>query len=213
MPFRTLPNKSAIIMGTGPSLNDEAVEWAYYKAMMYEWSLFGVNNVYQKAPHLNVHMACNPEWWDEYSHDECLRIAKFDKWTWDEKTYIKYSPIIKNFNHVRGVWNDSLSKDPNFIHYGHASGYQILGIAYHYGIREFYLLGYDMSYPPGKPRHYFGEYPKALYHNPRTGPKGEFTGLIRQFETIDEADLGIKVYNLCPTSALEHFEKGKIDDF
>jgi len=58
-----------------------------------------------------------------------------------------------------------------------------------------------------------GEYPKGLYHNPRTGPNGEFTGLIKQFETIDEKDLGIKVYNLCPISALEHFEKGTVYDF
>jgi len=43
MLFRTLPSKSAVIMGTGPSLNDRAVEWAYYKAIVYEWALFGVN--------------------------------------------------------------------------------------------------------------------------------------------------------------------------
>jgi hypothetical protein len=177
------------------------------------WQLFGINNVYQRVPSLDHFMACNPEWWDEYVHDSALRNSEFPKWTWDEKTWKKYRDRIKNFRYIRGVWEDSLSKNPNFLHYGHASGYQILGIAYHAGIREFYLLGYDMAYPPNKPRHYFGEYPKKLYHNPRTGPNGEFTGLIRQFETIDEDDLGIKVYNLCPTSALDHFEKGTINDF
>lgn len=208
MPFRTLQSDKAIIIGTGPSLTDDQIHWAQSRWYGYGWAMFGINNVYQRVPNINVHMACNPEWWDEYWSDNYLRESKFDKWTWDKKTSEKY-----DINYIEGRWAPSLSTNPSYIHYGHASGYQILGIAYHYGIREFYLLGYDMAYPPGRPRHYFGEYPKALYHNPRTGPGGEFTGLIRQFETIDEKDLGIKVFNLCETSALNHFEKGNINDF
>lgn len=196
-----------VIIGTGPSLTAEAIEWALKKKKK-GWKLFGVNNVYQRVPEIDVHLACNPEWWDEYwPTDLRLRASKFDKWTWDLPTAQKYG-----LKWIEGRWGDSLSKDPAYIHYGHSSGYQILGIAYHYGIREFYLLGYDMAYPPGKPRHYFGEYPKALHHNPRTGPNGEFTGLIKTFETIDQRDLGIKVINLCQTSALEHFRKGTLDE-
>lgn len=209
MPFPTLPNKPGIIIGTGPSLSDAQIRWATYKQHNDGWYLFGVNNVYQRVSNLDVHMACNPEWWDEYHwSDWRLREGNFDKWTWDKPTSEKYE-----INYIKGIWADSLSKDPAVIHYGHASGYQILGIAYHYGIREFYLLGYDMAYPPGKPRHYFGEYPASLYHNPKTGPNGEFTGLIKQFETIDESDLGINVINLTEGSALNHFKKGRIDDY
>lgn len=202
-----------IIIGTGPSLSDDQLDWATAKQIGYDWKLYGINNVYQRVPTLDGFMSCNPEWWDEYVHDPNLRGAEYPKWTWSQPTWKKYNRRIKNFKYIRGVWEDSLSKNPNYIHYGHASGYQILGIAYLEGIREFYLLGYDMAYPPGQRRHYFGEYPAALYHNPKTGPNGEFTGLIRQFNTIDESDLGIKVYNLCPTSALEHFEKGTIHEF
>ena len=205
--------KKGIIIGTGPSLSDEQVAWAVHKQTGFGWKLFGINNVYQRVPSIDYFMACNPEWWDEYVHDPKLREAPFQKWTWSKPTWVKHKNDVTNFHYIRGVWEDSLSKNPNYIHYGHASGYQIMGIAYHAGIREFYLIGYDMAYPPGQPRHYFGEYPAALYHNPRTGPKGEFTGLIRQFETIDEADLGIKVYNLCTTSALEHFQKGNFYEF
>lgn len=208
MLLRNPQTDKGIIIATGPSLTKEQLEWAYYRWFHRGWPLFGINNVYQRVPYLQVHMACNPEWWDVYGEDVKEVSPTSEKWTWDKPTSEKY-----DINYIEGLWGDSLSKDPSFIHYGHASGYQILGLAYHYGIREFYLLGYDMSYPPGKPRHYFGEYPKALYHNPRTGPAGEFTGLIRQFETIDESDLGIKVFNLCETSALNHFEKGNINDF
>ena len=175
MPFQPLHGRPGIIIGTGPSLNDDQIHWAFLKHELLDWALFGINNVYQRID-LDVHMACNPEWWDEYADDPRLLDGDFEKWTWDKKTSKKYG-----LNYIEGRWGDSLSKDPSYIHYGHASGYQILGIAYHYGIRQFYLLGYDMAYPPGKPRHYFGEYPRALDHNPRTGPKGEFTGLIRQW--------------------------------
>jgi hypothetical protein len=203
----------AIILATGPSLTKEKTDWAENKKFREGWRLFGINNVYQTVPSLDCFLACNPEWWQEYSRDPRLRDSLYPKWTWDFPTFQLYSGTIKNFHYIEGKWGDSLSKDPNFIHYGHASGYQILNIAYHAGIREFYLLGYDMAYPPGERRHYFGEYPRTLYHNPRTGPNGEFTGLIKQFETINEADLNIKVYNLCETSALNHFEKATINDF
>jgi hypothetical protein len=209
MPLRPLQSEIGIILGTGPSLDAAAVTWAVDKKRKKGWPLFGVNNIYQIVPEINVHLACNPEWWDEYwPKDIELRNPSFDTWTWHKPTSEKY-----DIGYIEGRWGDSLSKDPTYIHYGHSSGYQILGLAYHYGIREFYLLGYDMAYPPGKPRHYFGEYPKALYHNPKTGPNGEFLGLIKQFETIDEDDLGIEVINLCQTSALEHFRKGDINDY
>jgi hypothetical protein len=203
--------RKGIIIGTGPSLTPYAIHWAIMKRRK-GWRLFGVNNVYQEIE-LDVHLSCNPEWWDEYSSDKRLLDGLFDKWTWDIPTHKKYQYVIKNLKYIEGRWGPSLSKDPRWIHYGHSSGYQIMGVAYHYGVREFYLLGYDMAYPPNQPRHFFGEYPSSLYHNPKTGPNGEFIGLIRQFETIDEADLGIKVINLCPTSALNHFQKGNTDDY
>lgn len=207
MPFRDLGTDKAVIIATGPSLREPELIWARQRQVEDGYAVFGVNNVYQRYPWLDALMCCNIEWWDLYwQRDEMLRIAPFDRWTWDKHTSERY-----RIDYCPGVWEDSLSKDPSCIHYGHASGYQVLGIAYHYGIREFHLLGYDMAYPPGKPRHYFGEYPKALYHNPRTGPNGEFTGLIKCFETIDEADLGARFYNYCPTSALEHFEKRSLD--
>ncbi len=206
-------NENAVIIGTGPSLSDEQLDWAVEKQTTHGWRLFGINNVYQRVSSLDCFMACNPEWWDEYHSDPRLRDSAYQKWTWSLDTWKKYRNEIRNFHFIRGTWQESLSKNPKYLHYGHASGYQIMGIAYHAGIRNFYLLGYDMAYPPGEPRHYFGEYPPALYHNPKTGPQGEFTGLIRQFRTIDENDLGINVVNLCPTSALEHFKKGTIHDY
>lgn len=197
------PNSDGIIIGTGPSLTDEQLDWAMTMKKERGWHLFGVNNIYERLPWIDVLLSCNIEWWDHYwPRSVWLRQGPFAKWTWDQPTSFKYG-----INYIEGRWGDSLSVNPRYIHYGHASGYQALGIAYHYGVRRMYLLGYDMKYPPGEKRHYFGEYPKPLQHFPRTGPQGEFTGLIRQFETIDCEALGLEVLNCTPGSALTHFRK------
>jgi len=202
------PSDHGIIIGTGPSLSEGQIAWAL-RQQKRGVKLFGVNNVYQMVPWIDCLLSCNIEWWDWYwNEDKLLRRAPFDKWTWDKATADRCA-----IKFIQGKWGDSLSTDPTYIHFGHASGYQILGLAYHYGIRHMYLLGYDMKYPPGEQRHFFGEYPQPLLHFPQTGPNGEFTGLIKQFETIDEESLGLKVWNLSPGSALDHFEKGDFREF
>lgn len=171
---------------------------------------------------LAVLLACNPEWWDYYwPNDPALRVADFDRWTWDKPTADKYG-----LAHIRGEWGDSLSTNPDYIHYGHSSGAQLLGLAYHYGVREFILCGYDLRFPggydgtrqqPGSGRHFWegGEYPKALQHWTRTdiGPEGELNGLLDWYSTIDTAALGIRVINCSPGSALDFFEVGELEDY
>lgn len=117
-----------------------------------------------------------------------------------------------------------MSTDPDVIHYGHSSGYQIINLAYHYGVREFVLIGYDLRYPKGYDgatrtaggmRHYFGEYPQALQHWTRfgIGPEGEINGLLDCYRTIDPDDYGIRVVNCSPGSALDFFETGELSEW
>lgn len=200
----------AILLGTGPSVTDEVI------AQLHKTDLpiFGCNNAYQWAP-LTALYSNNKEWWDYYwPRDIALREGKFDKWTYDRETSNKYG-----IKFIRGVWEPGLSKDPDLLHWGHGSGYELLGIAYHYGVREFVLIGYDLRYPkgyqrdskePGGKRHRFGEYPKELQHWPRVGPDGEMTGLLECYRTIDTKDL--RIINCSPGSALDFFEMGNFLD-
>jgi len=215
MPFKNFADYPAVIIGTGPSLTVEQLERVRYARQQNQCRVFGVNNAVMVTP-LDVHMACNIEWWDHYKDSAALRDSKADKWTWDKATADRYG-----INYIPGKWGDSFSTDPGYIHYGHASGFQILNLAYHYGARNFILIGYDMRYLPGydrakhkagQGRHYFGEYPKALQHWPKVGPNGEFTGLLKVFRTIDTDALGVRIINCTPDSALDFFETAELDE-
>lgn len=203
----------AILIGTGPSLTPEVIERVKASGL----PLFGCNNTYQLFD-LTAHLACNPEWWAHYFPiDERLR-GGFDKWTWHKETADKYG-----IKYIRGEWGDSLSTNPEVIHYGHSSGYQLMGIAYHYGVREMILVGYDLKYPAGYnghtreaggERHYFGEYPPALQHWTKynIGPNGELNGLLDCYRTIDCGALGLRIINCSAGSALDFFETATIEE-
>jgi len=179
---------------------------------------FGCNNTYQII-NLDVLLACNPQWWDYYyPRDENLRLSTFTKWTWDKATADKYS-----IAHIRGEWGDGLSTDPEVIHYGHSSGYQLINLALHHHVTEFVLIGYDLRYPkkydgvkkiPGGERHYFGEYPEELQHwtKQNIGPGGEISGLLDCYKTINPKDYGIRIINCSPGTALDFYETGNLAD-
>lgn len=196
----------AIIIGTGPSLTPDVIARANDSGL----PLFGCNNTYQ-ACNLTALLACNPEWWAHYwPRDARLRSGGFDKWTWHAETAQHYG-----LRHIRGEWGDGLSTNPEVIHYGHSSGYQLINLAYHYGVREMILMGYDLRYPPGYnreqrdpggARHFFGEYPRELEHWPRVGPNGEMSGLLDCYRTIKPAEYGLRIVNATPGSALDFFE-------
>jgi hypothetical protein len=122
------------------------------------------------------------------------------------------------------LWADGLSTDPEFIHYGHSSGYQLINLALHYGVTEFVLIGYDLRYPkgynghtrePGGDRHFFGEYPAALQHWTKfgIGPDGKINGLLDCYRTIKPADYCIRIINCSPDTALDFFEVGRLSDW
>lgn len=188
----------AVILGTGPSLSDALPLLNRDKAM-----LFGVNNVFRDIqPH--VWIACDPKWHEIYSPVS----GDFDKWHWDVDICKKHG-----YQHIEGRWGDGLSTDPAYIHYGHSSGYQALGLAVHYGAKTVLLVGYDMHYDAEK-RHYFddlsndaGEYPQGLrkYSN--------FKGLIGCYETIAAQKDRPEIINCTPESAMTCFPMGNLSDY
>lgn len=192
----------AIIAGTGPSLTPEVIERVKSAGL----PIFGCNQTFELFD-LTEHMACNIEWWRYYwPRSERLRTMTCPKWTWDKATALEF-----DLDWIEGKWGDGLSTDNRYIHLAHSSGAQILGIAYHAGVREAVLVGYDMQYGAGYDgrkqqlggaRHYFGEYPQELQHwTKNVGPNGELTGLIDWYRTV--ADQGAMSIALgTPGSAL-----------
>lgn len=207
----------AVIVGTGPSLTADVIQ----QLQRTRLPLFGCNNTYQVLK-LRALLACNPEWWDYYyPRDINLRLGTFGKWTWDKPTAEKYG-----LAYIRGEWAEGLSKNPEVIHYGHSSGYQLIGLALHHGVTEFVLIGFDLAYrggysgiaqKPGIGRHFWagGEYPPELQHWTKTdiGPNGELNGLLKCYRTIKPADYGIRIINCSPNSALDFFETGALEEW
>jgi hypothetical protein len=207
----------AVILGTGPSVTLQVID----QLRTTRLPIFGCNNTYQIA-NVRALLACNPEWWDYYwPRDPALRMGAFGKWTWDKATAEKYG-----LAHIRGEWGDGLSTDPEVIHYGHSSGYQLINLALHHGVTEFVLIGYDLAYrggysgveqKPGTRRHYFGngEYPKELQHWTKMdlGTNGELNGLLKCYRTINPEQYGIRIVNCSPDSALDFFENGRLEDY
>ena len=209
-----------ICIGTGPSLTPEALERINASSL----PKFVCNNAYRDVNSPTALLACNPEWWDSYCpRDERLRDAPFSTWTWDKPTADKYG-----LSYIRGEWGDGLSREDGVIYYGHSSGYQLLGLAYHHVKHEpseIVLIGYDLRYPHGYDginqvigdgqRHYFGEYPKELQHWTKfnMGQNGELSGLLDCYRTIKSSDYDLRIINCSPDSALDFFETGDLADY
>lgn len=190
---------TAIIVGTGPSLTPEVIQTIKGSGL----PLFGCNNAFKLG--LDVHLACNWQWWDTYWNE--IKDDPCEKWTPRKESAEKYG-----INYIEERWEPGLSKDRSYICAHHGSGPQIVNIAYNYGVKRMILVGWDMRYPGKRTdreytekRHYFGEYPQNLQHWPRTGPNGELTGLIKEMETIKPEDYGIEIINCTPGSAMKCF--------
>lgn len=196
--FEGLPG---IVCCTGPSLSK-----AMATIRMLDVPLFGMNNVYHDLP-VHVHVASDPLWHATYAPELKGALPDADLWTWDAKTARLYD--LKRYN---GIWADGLSTDPRFLHFGHSSSYQALGLAYLYGCSPIFMVGFDMHYNDKK-RHYFdnlsdlsGEYP------PNLRKFSKFDGLIRQFRTVAEQGLDVPIYNATEGSAFPWFPQIKPTD-
>jgi hypothetical protein len=200
----------AVVLGTGPSLTREQIELVERRRLR----TFGCNNsIFATA--LDVHLACNWQWWRHY-YPQVVGLPG-DKWT----TRPELIGVYPGVDYIMEKWEPGLSTDPSYICAHHGSGPQILNMALHYGAKKIILLGWDMRFP-GKVsdreykgrRHYFGsngEYPASMQHWPRTGPEGELTGLIDEMRTIEPAAYGIDIVNCTPNTALDCFRRGQLD--
>jgi len=165
---------------------------------------------------LDCFYANNKEFWSYYG--DKIKPYTFEKWAYAPEA-AKYGAHI-----ISGAWKPGLSKDPAILHWGHSSGYELLGIAYHHSVREMVLIGYDLRFPKGYNGHTktigdgkrnFSDYPKELEHWPKFGfgPDGEMGGLLKMYDTIDCDDLGLRIINCSPGSALTIFETGKLEEW
>jgi hypothetical protein len=197
-------------IGTGPSLTQQQIDTARRKG----FTLYVCNDAFRLAPDAALLHACNWQWWDARWNE--VKDLPCAKWTTRKESAEKYG-----INYIAEVNRPGLSQDPNVLHHGHSSGFQLMGMAHRNGAKRIVLLGYDMKFPAnydgrtrqvgdGK-RHFFGEYEPALQHWPSVQVKaGVHVELVDFYRSVATQGL-VDIVNCTPESALDCFPTKDID--
>lgn len=190
-------NKKAILMASGPSLTEEVIETI--RPYKDDFVIFGCNDIYRVVDFLDVHYACDTQWWDTWGKDVKERRPNLESWTQCKSSSEKYK-----INYIKGQHKPELSISNNKIHYGSNSGYQQLNLAFLMGCSYFILVGYNMQRISSK-THYFGDHPKNLQRN---SPYHKF---IAAFKTI-QPEIKELITNCTTNSALTMFKQKDLRD-
>jgi len=193
------PNETAVLFATGPSLTKEVIEIVRPYHASGKVRTFGCNDTYYVVDFLDVHYACDEGWWN-YHGEQALRTLpkNCQVWTQDNRSRNKF-----HINHIDGEYSPGLwITDRTKIHYGSNSGFQQLNLAYHYGIRKFLLVGYNMGLDKGK-THFFGDHPSDIR---RVSPYDKF---LENYNKIQK-DIKPLIINCTENSHLTCFRKSDL---
>ncbi|HSG31047.1 MAG TPA: hypothetical protein VLB82_05820, partial [Thermodesulfobacteriota bacterium] len=132
--------EAAVLFATGPSLNQHDINLVKQYHSEGVVKAFGCNDAYRVVDYLDVLYACDGRWWD-YHYEKLKETCTAELWT--QELYVRKKH--KDINYIAGKFADGISLNPNLIHFGSNSGFQVLNIALLMGIRKFILLGYNMG--------------------------------------------------------------------
>ena len=191
-------------IATGPSVTAEQVAVARANG----WTLYVCNDAFRLAPDATLLHACNWQWWDR-RWDE-VKSLPCEKWTTRKESAVKYG---LHYIEERAAFGCGLSEDTRWLHHGHGSGFQLLGMAYRARPARIIMLGYDLKYAPdydgaarhvgSMPRHFFGEYEPELQHWPRKSVDNGVHWELRSIYTaIADFNKQCEFVNCSPGSAL-----------
>ena len=147
--------------------------------------------------------ACDFAWWKEYQapRDGGLSWTKFDGLKVTQDARVAFPDVLR----VPGDCSPGLCLDPARIHTGGTSGYQAINLAFHLGVRDLALLGYDYQHTGGKV-HFFGDHPEGMnnFQNPASWSP--------QFDRLaaDCVKAGMNITNCTRETALECFQREPI---
>lgn len=191
--------KTGVLLATGPSLSKEDVEYLRPLHARGSIILFGLNDAYKLCDFLDVLYFCDPRWL--LVNKDVLDYQHAQIWTQDLKVRREH----KNVKRIAGGSGNGICKTPNHIHFGGNSGFQLLNLAWHFGIREFYLLGYNMGMSPrmGKQQHFFGQHPKPLNQS------NNYKSFVSSFQAIDKATRSMITNCTHPTGLGSHIFQQK----
>ncbi len=193
----------AVLIGGGPSLTDEQCETVEKYHQRGECYVLGVNDAYRCSNlTLDALYAADTRWWT-YHYDSVKKTTEAPLFTQCITAAREH-----DLWHIPGAGKPTppgLCTDPSHIHFGDNSGYQAINLAYHLGVTNIILLGYDFNKSGA---HWFGRHPVPMNVN------SNFGAWIPKFRPLadDLARLGVRVMNCSPGSALDAFPQMPINE-
>ena len=194
---------TVVILGSGPSLTKEDVDYCKGKARV-----IAINNCYMLAPWADILYACDIDWWTMHYSMLPLSLALFlgERWTISLEASKKYG-----LHHVDSKYAASISFTPGLVHLGGLkgpggnSGFQALNLAVLFGVARIILLGFDMGIQYHL-THWHGNHPGKLNKSPN------YREFIKSFQgaAFDLRRAGIEVVNCSRESKLECFRRDLI---
>lgn len=182
---RLWAGETCAIFAGGPSLTQDQVDRSRGLRTI------AINNSHELAPWADVLYFCDKRWYEWHT----AAVRAFAGLVVTLENY-----DIDGVHHLHNMGRDGLYLEPDGLMTGRNSGIQAINLAVHFGVRRILLLGYDMRVV-GERTHWHGGHPRV--QNPNVYRRA----MLPCFETLVAplADLGVKVVNCTPDSALQTF--------
>jgi hypothetical protein len=198
---RDWPGAVVVIIGSGPSLSVEQIAAIYLCRLHERCRVIVINDNYQVAPWADVLYACDFKFFNWHA-DNLFGFRRQGGIivTCDQPAAERWHPHVR---WVPGIEKPGLSTDPRLIHYGRNSGYQAVNLALHFGAVRILLVGFDHRFP-GNRAHWFGDHPDKV--------RSWYERWFQCWQSLlpQLAELGVRIVNCTPDSALTIFPMGKL---
>lgn len=155
------------------------------------------------APWADVLYACDDAWWLHYFAEVATTFKGAELWTTAARARDQFK-----LNYIFGARGGGLSGETHSITAGSNSGFQAIGLAYHFGCKRILLLGYDMARNGGR-THWHADHPRN-----KMGNGGRFHKWVEEMTPLANSlkVLGIEVINCSRKTALACYPRATIQE-
>ncbi len=134
---RLWAGETAVILGGGPSLTPEDVQYCRGKARV-----IAIKEAHELAPWADAMFACDEKWFRYHKGLPSFPGLKFG--LEPDPLYLKQYEAWPDVQLLRNTGMEGLELDPSGLKTGQNSGYQAINLAVHLGVSRIVLLGFDM---------------------------------------------------------------------
>lgn len=144
---------TVVAVASGPSFTEAQAALIREAREAEKCRVIVVNRSWERVPNADVLYGADGKWWRRY-WPEVERGFQGECWTCDATVASEFGLCWIKAENCKGR---GLSRDPSRIFNGGNSGYQALGLAYHFGATRIVLVGYDMAHTGGR-AHWHDDY-------------------------------------------------------